>query len=374
VLFRSPAARLSPAGCQKLEILKLLWRSADVLILDEPTAMLSPPDAAALFQNLRQLTQTGKTVLLVTHRLREVVDYCDYVSVLRNGKKTGECDVADTDASRLANWIVGEDLKPRDAVSNVGAGPVVLSVQGLVVRGDRGDRAVEGLDLEVRAGELAGIAGVDGNGQTELIEAIAGLRPIEGGTVTLGGENVTGMPTSRRLRSGLRLIPADRHKFGLVEDWSVLDNSILGLQRFEPVCRRGLLSPRAQRQLAEHEIEAFQVKTDSVGSPAADLSGGNQQRLLVARALEQRPSVLLAMQPSRGLDVRGTMAVFEAIARASEEGTGTLVVSFDLDELLEHCDPIFVMREGRIVARLRGEEIERERIGRLMVGLESGVA
>jgi ABC-type uncharacterized transport system ATPase subunit len=366
---------LSPAGAQKLEILKLLWREADILILDEPTAMLSPPDAAALFENLRHLAEEGKTILLVTHRLREVVDYCDRVTVLRAGKKVGECDVAQTDLGRLATWIVGEDLRPREEVLQPPAvGEPILTIDGLTVRGDRGEEAVRGLSLAIPRGGVTGIAGVDGNGQAELVEALTGLRRPESGGIHLEGTDVIRLSAAERLRVGLRFIPEDRHRRGLIEGWSVVDNAVLGLHRLPPITRAGFLSPRAARDAAEEQVQAFSIKVGSLRAPASELSGGNQQRLMVARALHGRSKVLIGFQPTRGLDIRGASAVYGVVRRACEQGAAALIISFDLDELLEHCDPICVMREGRIVAKLSGGEIERERIGRLMVGAEGEAA
>ncbi|GMV36793.1 MAG: ABC transporter [Fimbriimonadales bacterium] len=371
----APADTLTPAGCQKLEILKLLWREAEVLILDEPTAMLSPPDAQALFSSLRDLADGGKTIILVTHRLREVVDHCDRVTVLRAGRKVGESDVADTDIVRLSNWIVGEEMRLRaDSSPPVHDTPELLNVSDLHVLGDRRNRAVAGLSVRVRAGEVAGIAGVDGNGQAELAEALIGVRPVLAGSIRLHGRDVTREPPVRRLRLGLRFIAADRHRHGLIEAWDVLSNAVLGLQRLPPLARGPLLNAREQVNAAKAQVERFRIKVESLHAPVSDLSGGNQQRLVVARALHLDAKLLLAFQPSRGLDVRGAAAVYEAIRGQCGAGMGALVISFDLDELIEHCEPIYVMREGRLVAELRGAEIDRERIGRLMVGVEEGAA
>ncbi len=372
--WKAPASTLTPAACQKLEILKLLWRNSEILILDEPTAMLSPPDAAVLFNNLQLLAREGKTILLVTHRLREVIDYCDRVTVMRGGKRVAECDVADTDVDRLTNWIVGEDLRPKSDLDGRQAGKTVLTMKDLVIHGDRGERAINGLDLDLRAGEIAGIAGVDGNGQSELFEALVGIRAIQSGIARLGQDDLGQESTSRRLAAGLRFIPADRHRYGLIEDWSLLDNSVLGLHRLPPFAKRGLLRPQEVGKAALEEMEAFRIMADSVRTRAGDLSGGNQQRLIVARALHQPPAVLIAFQPCRGLDVRGTLAVYDSIRAECDRGMAALVISFDLDELLEYCEPIYVLRDGRLVAELRGLEIDRERIGRLMIGLEGAAA
>lgn len=355
-----PAAGVSPAQAQKLEILKLLWREARIMILDEPTAMLSPEDGKALFASLRALVSEGRTVLLVTHRIAEVLDHCERVTVLRAGRQVADLPVGETDGSSLARLIVGGDvLEGSGRTATPTGGGTILELKGLRVRGERGEEAVKGIDLTVRAGEIVGIAGVDGSGQRELVRAVLGHAPVLGGSIQLGGADLSRRAPARRLADGLRLIPEDRHAEGLVDEWDLLDNAVLGLQRSPRFARAG------RRTWAERVAERFATRHPGLGSPAASLSGGNQQRFVAARALLSDPKMVLAFQPARGLDLNATTSVYRGLREAVEGGAGVLVVSFDLDELLTHCDRIVVMNGG-VLRESPGRD--REAVGRLMTG------
>lgn len=368
--WNAETRELSPAGAQKLEILKLLWREADVMILDEPTAMLSPADGEALFASLTQLASEGRTILLVTHRLPEVMQYCHAVDVLRGGRKVASSAVADTDARQLSEWIVGHEVHA-PVVSDFEPGPSVLQIENLLVRGARGDLAVKDVDLTIRQGEVVGLAGVDGNGQRELFHAIVGVGKVVSGKITLCGEIIDGFDPSKRIERGLRLIPEDRHEEGVVEAWSLEANAALGLQRL-PDLRRGPFVDRPARQaLAERVAERFRTKHAGLSTPIESLSGGNQQRFVAARALEFEPRLILAFQPTRGLDIDGTDAVYDAIREACRAGAAALVVSFDLDELCEHCDRIVAINGGRLFEPGPSEAKSRAAIGRLMVGADA---
>jgi len=367
--WHADASTLSPAGAQKLEILKLLWRRARILILDEPTAMLSPADSDALFESLAQLRRDGATVILVTHRLPEVMDHAERVTVLRGGRRVASMPVAETDARGLAELIVGHALERASAEPPGNLGEELLCVRGLVVAGYRGDDAVRGADLAVRAGEIVGIAGVDGSGQRELFQAVLGVARAKGGAVRLFGEDASKWPPSRRLEAGLRLIPEDRHEEGVIDEWPLLENAALGLQRVPPLRRGGGLDPSVQREVAEKAARAFDTKHGGLRLPMASLSGGNQQRFVAGRALQIGPRLLLAFQPARGLDIEATRRVYEAIRGLCRSGgAAALVVSFDLDELLEHCDRLVAMRSGRIFEPPPERAKDRAEIGRLMVG------
>ncbi len=358
------AEGLSPAQAQKLEILKLLWRRARIMILDEPTAMLSPPDADALFENLRTLVAKGATAVLVTHRLPEVMNYCSRVTVLRAGRRVADLAVSETSAAELARLIVGGAEMP-EPVARGDFGSVRLSVRGLGVVGDRGEAAVREASFEVRAGEVVGLAGVDGSGQRELLEALMGLR-YSTGQVAFDGGAVGSMATSERIRLGFRIVPEDRHRQAVIEDWSLELNGGLGMQRR---FARGMAVDRAgRRDAATAMADRFGTRRGGLGSAMRTLSGGNQQRFVVGRALYGAPALVLAMQPARGLDLAATAAVYRGIRQACLEGAAALVASFDLDELLEHCDRILVMYGGRLASLPAGFERDRERIGRLMVG------
>lgn len=369
--WKDLAANLSPAGAQKLEILKLLWRDADIMILDEPTAMLSPSDSEALFESLTALAEQGRTILLVTHRLPEVMRFCKRADVLRGGKNVASVEVGQTTAAELAEWIVGHALaEPTVGVFEPGA--PVLEVRGLTVRGSRGDEAVRGVDLELREGEVVGLAGVDGNGQRELFDALVGVGDVLGGRLVVGGEDFGSLRPGQRIIRGLRLIPEDRHTQGVIEDWSLEANASLGHQR-HPDLRRGLwVHAPARRSLAERVAARFRTRHGGLHQPMRSLSGGNQQRFVAARALEFAPRLILAFQPTRGLDIDGTQSVYDAIRAHCRAGAASLVVSFDLDELLEQCDRIVVIRAGRIFEPGPHESKDRAAIGRLMVGAEVG--
>lgn len=366
--WSAEASTLTPAGAQKLEILKLLWRGSRIMILDEPTAMLSPADSEALFVSLRLLAQKGATVLLVTHRLPEVMDHCQAVTVLRGGKKVADRPVAETNARELAGLIIGGSLRELEPPASHAPGEAVLEARGLVVRGSRGDDALKGIDLTVRTGEILGIAGVDGSGQRELFQAILGLaRPASGSLSILGSEH-SALKPGQRLAKGLRLIPEDRHSEGVIEEWALEENVALGLQRLAPLAMGPKIGVSARRELAQTVAERFSTKHGGLNMPMASLSGGNQQRFVAARALALGPKLILAFQPARGLDLNGTRQVYEGIRVECERGAAAIVVSFDLDELLEHADRIVAMNLGRVYEPGKGEEKDRAAIGRLMVG------
>jgi simple sugar transport system ATP-binding protein len=362
------AAELSPAGAQKLEILKLLWRNAQIMILDEPTAMLSPQDGKALFQSMQKLVAEGATVLLVTHRLPEVMDYCQRVTVLRAGKKVAERLVSETNPRELAELIVGGNLVEHEPRPSRAPGDPMLEVRGLVVKGSRGDDALKGVGLTAREGEIVGIAGVDGSGQRELFQAIAGTTSVKGGTVIFRSQDVSHRPTAERIRHGLRVIPEDRHAEAVVEEWSLEENSSLGLQRLDPLAKGPFVNPERRREWAQAVADRFNTRHGGLHLPMASLSGGNQQRFVAARALEMGPQLVLAFQPARGLDLGGTADVYRAIREKCETGAAAVVVSFDLDELLEHADRIVVMHDGMIHIPPPGLEKDRNAIGRLMTG------
>lgn len=362
------ASSLSPAGAQKLEILKLLWRNARIMILDEPTAMLSPADGDALFASMCQLANEGATVLLVTHRLPEVMQYCSRVTVLRAGKRVAEKAVTETSPKELAQLIVGGNLVPHERPAEATPGEPGLIVDHLVITSERGVEKLKDVSLVARKGEIVGIAGVDGSGQRELFHAIAGIAKPASGQVTLDGQEMTHVSTATRLKRGVRVIPEDRHAEGVIEEWSLEQNAALGLQRLEPLAKGNAVDPAAKRRWAEEVAAKFKTRHGGLNLPMASLSGGNQQRFVAARALEMQPRLILAFQPARGLDLGGTADVYEAIRERVAADATAVVVSFDLDELLEHCDRIVVMNGGRLFEPAPGQEKDRDAIGRLMVG------
>jgi ABC-type uncharacterized transport system ATPase subunit len=363
------AEGLSPAGAQKLEILKLLWRNAEIMILDEPTAMLSPADGDALFASLKLLTSQGATVILVTHRLPEVIDHCSTVTVLRAGLRVAEKEVKETNSRELAQLIVGGAIaEPPDRTGNVGQ--EILAVRDVVVEGSRGDDALKSVNLAVKAGEIVGIAGVDGSGQRELFHVIAGIARLRFGSISLNGKDVSHDSTASRLSEGLRIIPEDRHEEGVIEDWSLEENSALGLQRLNPFASGPAVNVAGRQEAAAAIAERFATKHGGLKMPIRSLSGGNQQRFVAARALFLTPRLILAFQPARGLDLNSTTRVYEGLRHACEQGAAALVVSFDLDELLEYCDRVVAMNRGELFEPPSEKALDRDTIGRLMVGAD----
>ncbi|GIV15304.1 MAG: heme ABC transporter ATP-binding protein [Armatimonadota bacterium] len=378
----APAGMLSVSQQQKVEILKLLLRGARVLIFDEPTAVLPPADAEAFFALLHRFTEEGRTVLLVTHKLHEVLAHADEVTVLRAGEVVATMPVRDSpgaqpriDARTLARLIVGEgevlleeelllgkrlDNKPR------------LRVEGLVVPPIRSRAGLKGVSFEVYPGEVFGVAGVDGSGQAELIDALLGLAPPTQGHIWLNGEDITCAPPAVRLRKGVRYIAEDRHLRGAILDWSVAENAALGLHRQGGFGSVMSLSFARMKEFAQKIITRFAVRAPSADAPFSALSGGNQQKVVVGRALMETPVLLIAGQPTRGLDAASTRAVHHAIREACRQGAAALVVSFDLDELLTLCDRIGVLFDGRMADIVEGERRQREEIGALMVGAVKG--
>lgn len=356
---------LSPAATQKLEILKLLWRNSQILILDEPTAMLSPADGEALFDSLNLLVAEGATVVLVTHRIPEVMDHCSRVTVLRGGRWITERAVSEVNPTELAELIIGTSLTSLiTSDSSPTLGDTVLDVADLVVAGDLGQDAVKQVSFNVRAGEVVGIAGVDGSGQKELFDCVLGVRAARSGTLRWHDESITDSTTRERIARGIRSIPEDRFGQGIAQAWSLEENSALGLQSTEALQSRGTIRDKARSDWATRIAARFSTKFSSISHPIRDLSGGNQQRFVVARATEADPRLLLAFQPTRGLDLAASAHIFTAIREKACEGVATLLVSYDLDDLLSHCDRILVMNRGRLV---EAPSKDRQVIGRLMV-------
>ena len=370
--WKAEASTLSPAATQKLEILKLLWRNANVMILDEPTAMLGPADAEALFASMRSLVDKGASVILVTHRLPEVMTYCSHVTVMRAGRRVADMPVNRTDPAELVRLIIGSDRLDHKAPVGGTAGaevdrskPPLFEAKALTVKDDRGHQALKAVDLQIRPREVVGVAGVDGNGQRELVQAILGLLPAFEGTVVLDGTDQSNVSTSRRLEDGLRVIPEERQSEAVVEAWPLVENAALGLQRSPTLGHRGIVNLRARSDFAARVAERFTTRHGGLSLPFASLSGGNQQRFVAARALELGPKLLVAFQPARGLDLGGTADVYAAIRDECAKGMGALIISFDIDELLLHCDRIVVLNGGQLTeAPLK----DRNLIGQLMVG------
>jgi simple sugar transport system ATP-binding protein len=362
--WNAESSTLSPAGGQKLEILKLLWRNSQIMILDEPTAMLSPQDSDALYASLKLLAEQGTTIIVVTHRLPEVFEHCKRVTVVRGGLHIADHDVSEVTATLLAEEIVGGSVIERPTPISNAQPSTSLRVQDLQVKGDKGQIAVKNISFELKKGQLVGIAGVDGNGQRELFHAIIGYAKPVAGSIKLGENDWTQTSIGERIVEGLRVIPEDRHHEGVVEDWSLFENASLGLQRLPEFSNIAA----GQQELAPTMAEKFSTKHGGLNQPMSSLSGGNQQRFVAGRALQLAPDLVLAFQPARGLDLNSTTKVYQEIRRRCDEGATAIIVSFDLDELLDFCDRILVMNHGEMFEPKPEEARDRTAIGRLMVG------
>ena len=359
-----------PLGLQqRVEIVKILFRSAEVLIFDEPTAVLTPQEVTEFFDVIRALRDSGKAIVFITHKLREVIEIADRIEVLRNGAVVDQSGVADINEVTLAQMMVGRPVRLVVDKQEAEPGKVLLDVQGLQVFGERGDIAVDNLDLTVRAGEIVGVAGVQGNGQTELIEAIAGLRPVTAGKIDFLGIDITHLSPRRRHELGMAHVPEDRQRSGVIADFTVAENMALNAY-YEARYSRGItLRWDDVNKTAANVALDFDVRTPSVFTPARFLSGGNQQKLLIAREFSRDVQLIVAAQPTRGIDVGSIEYIHQRIIAARDAGVGILIVSTELDEILALADRILVMYRGRVVAEYEGRHAEVTRIGLAMAGV-----
>ena len=358
-----------PVGVQqRVEIVKALYRRAEVLILDEPTAVLTPQESDELFEVMRSLRDAGKSVIFITHKLKEVLAVADRITVLRRGRVVGSARADETGEAELAAMMVGRAVQLQVEKRPPHPGEPVLKLKDLAVLDDRGQVVVESVSLEVRAGEIVCIAGVQGNGQTELVEAIAGLRPVAAGSVHISGRDVTSATPRRILRSGVAHVPEDRQADGLIIDFPIADNLVLDTFDEPPFANWIVREEDAVKQAAESRVRQYDVRTASVAQPAATLSGGNQQKVIVAREFSRSPKLLIASQPTRGLDVGSIEYIHSRIVEQRDRGAAVLIVSVELDEVLALADRIAVMFRGRIVEVLTAGEASREQIGLLMAG------
>jgi ABC-type uncharacterized transport system ATPase subunit len=352
---------------QRVEILRALDRGADVLILDEPTAVLTAQETQELFRILRTLTAQGKSIVFISHKLGEVLEIADRVSVLRRGKKVETVPAEGATEESLARMMVGRDVLFRVAKEASKAGQPLLEVSGLEVVDDRGLPAVQGVDLEVRAGEIVGIAGVDDNGQGELVETLTGLRHAEAGTIKVDGRDVTRADVRGKLDAGIGHIAEDRHRRGLVLDFNLAENLCLRDYNRAPIARRGLISPKRMNERAAPLLDEYDVRGGSSESLALSLSGGNQQKVVIAREIAEEPKLLIAAQPTRGLDVGAIEFVHRRLIEQRDAGRGVLLVSLELEEIRSLSDRVLVMYDGRFVAELPPEASEEE-FGVAMLG------
>lgn len=371
-----PAALVQdlPVGLrQRVEILKALYRQATMLILDEPTAVLTPGEVQHLFDTLTTLARHGTSIIFITHKLREVFQIAQHITVLRHGRAVGTLTPAETTASQLAALMVGE-ARPTQVVQQPRApsGKVILQARGLQVLDDRGVLAVAGVSLTVHAGEILGIAGVQGNGQTELVEALTGLRRALAGSIALQGVDVTTVTPRQLVARGVAHIPEDRHKHGMVEGYSIADNLVLNTYYQRPLARGVVRRAAAIATHAARLMQAFDVRAPNPSITAGCLSGGNQQKMVLARECSRPLSLIIAAQPTRGLDIGATTFIHQHLVQQRDQGCAVLLVSADLDELLTLSDRIAVMYQGQLLATLDAPAASREKLGRLMAGLQVG--
>jgi len=366
-----PEARirdLSVGMQQRVEILKALYRDARILILDEPTAVLTPQEVRELFEIVRGLVREGLAVVIITHKLEEVMSFSDRIIVMRAGKVVGETTPSESSEQELARMMVGRDVVLQIEKTPAKPGEVVLEVRELRVLDDRKLEALKGVSLKVRAGEVVGVAGVGGNGQGELVEAIMGLRRPVSGTVELRGKDITRSDPARTIAAGVSHVPEDRHRRGLVLDFDLVENLALGDHRRPPFSKHGVLDRKAMDDTAQSRIDDYDVRTPSEHTIAANLSGGNQQKLVLARELGRNPDLLVASQPTRGLDVGAIEFVHRRILAERDSGKGVLLVSMELEEIQSLSDRILVMYEGGIVAEFEGGSVTEEELGYYMTG------
>ena len=361
--------QLSVGERQRVEILRALYRDVSLLVLDEPTAVLTPGEVDDLFRVLRELAAGGRGLVFISHKVNEVLELSDRITVLRLGRTVGTLGRDEADRDRLVEMMVGRHLAAEALAPATAAGDAVLSIRGLVVRGDRGDEAVKSLDLDVRAGEIVGIAGVSGNGQRELAEAIAGMRKPVAGSVSLLGRELAGAGTGEMRRAGLSYVPEERMRDGVVPDFTVAENLLLVDSHRAEYSRAGFLRRRAIRRHCQELVDDFAVKTPSLDTPVRNLSGGNIQKLIMARELSGSPKALLIAQPTRGIDVGASHYIHQRLIEQRDRGTAVLIVSEDLDEVMSLSDRIVVMYEGRIIGSADPRTATREYIGLLMAGV-----
>jgi simple sugar transport system ATP-binding protein len=360
-------ASISVGMQQRAEILKALYRGADILILDEPTAVLTPQEAQELFEIIRSLQADGKSIIFISHKLNEVLEIADRITVLRLGKKIDTVPRAGATPEGLARLMVGREVVLRVEKPQAQPGETLLHVEDLTVLDERGLEAVRGISFEVKAGEIVGIAGVDGNGQTELIDALTGLRRPSAGRIVAAGKDITKADSRECLDLGVGHIPEDRQVRGLILDFTLAENLALHDYRKEPNSRRGWLYPGRLIDLAGRLLKEFDVRGGRPQTPAAALSGGNQQKVVVAREVSRDPNILVAAQPTRGLDVGAIEFVHRRLVTERDEGRAILLVSFELEEVLSLSDRILVLYEGRIVGEY-APDVSEEELGIAMTG------
>ncbi len=354
---------------QRVEILKMLYRDNDILIFDEPTAVLTPQEIEELMNIMQGLAKEGKSILFITHKLNEIKQVADRCTVLRKGAYVGTVQVQDTSVEEMAEMMVGRKISFTIDKQEARPGDTALKVQGLTVDGRHGKKAVNNVSFDVRQGEIVCIAGIDGNGQSELVYALTGLMPISAGTISLMGQDITSTTIRQRNDKGLAHIPEDRHQYGLVLDYDLQQNLALKNYYSDQMQSHGFIRFGQVRDQAEALIERFDVRSGrGPETVVRSMSGGNQQKAIIAREINEDPQVLIAVQPTRGLDVGATIYIHEQLVKERDNGKGILLISLELDEVFQLADRILVIYEGAIVAELNGKEATAQELGLYMAG------
>ena len=362
--------QLSVGQQQRVEIIKALYRGAALLILDEPTAVLTPQEVEELFVIMRQMTADGHALIFISHKLHEVIEISQRVTVLRDGRMIGTRSIAETSKSDLASWMVGREVSMTRNVTTLKPGEARLMLKDVSCDSDRGTPALRDLNLELYSGEILGLAGVSGNGQRELAEVVTGLRPATRGSVIFEGNDITGLSPRRITELMLSYIPEERMRDGMIRDFSVSENLILREFEKMPYSKNGFLRLKTIDSHSDDLVRAFRVKTPSIETPVKSLSGGNIQKVVLARELSRKPRAIIAAQPTRGLDIGATEYVHDQLLQQRAEGTAILLISEDLDEILAMSDRIAVIYEGQIMGIVKRGEATPEQLGLLMAGVK----
>ncbi len=354
---------------QRTEIVKVLYRGARILILDEPTAVLVPQEVDELFANLREMKSEGETVIFISHHLDEVLAIADSITVMRAGRTVATVSPDDVDAKQLAELMVGSELPTPETTESTVTDAVELAVEGLTVLSDDGRKLLDDITFDIHRGEIVGIAGVEGNGQAELTDALMGILPTSSGSVVFRGDNIAAWSTKRRREDGIGIIPADRHRQGLLLQSPLWENAMLGHQTVKPFSRGPWIDRAGARERTQDVIDRFDVKTPGPDTVALALSGGNQQKLIVGKEMIADPYVLVASQPTRGIDVGAQAAIWDELRDARKEGLAVLLISADLEELIGLSDRLLVIYSGKIVADLDPQTVTPEELGSYMTGV-----
>lgn len=361
--------QLSIGEQQRVEILKILYRKADILILDEPTAVLTPDEVKELFGTLKNMAERGCTIIFITHKMNEVMEYADRITVLRDGRLVKAVKKEETTEAELAQLMVGREISMgRRNTKNTTREEVVLKARDISVLNDKKLKAVDGLSFDLYAGEILGVAGVSGNGQKELMEALAGLRCLEGGQISINGKDCTNASVRQRIQMGEAFIPEDRYGFALVKTMTVTENASFKCYRNPSFCRHGVIHYKKLEEQAKRFIEDFHIKVGGTKSLVQSMSGGNAQKLILARETAEQPSVILASYPVRGLDIQATESIHKILVEEKNRGAGVLLVSEDLDEIFQLSDRVAVMYEGKFMGILPVEQVDLNQIGMAMAG------